>query len=302
MEAGQQEQAYSPVHLISHKNIPANLADGFDRLYVHDESITSANWTAKVMPYASVILMKPGAKADVIVKGDPTDSKKSYFSESGPDFAKITKDYNAVVIVAGTYTTENGELDGGFILNGNVVKLDKVVKDSKGNVVKDSDGNVVTEKVPAEPTEAFESGSPSKGLLVIDKKGGIQIKYLSEFSGLDDLKSQANDNDWTVIQCTSIIRPNAGQFKSSSTRKFNYRFFVEGEGTFSGAFKGVVNFTTPMLYADAIKMLQDIGVKKAVQLDTGDCGTGKLIDADRTMINFGDGGNMPRTNVLVLHP
>jgi hypothetical protein len=166
---------------------------------------------------------------------------------------------------------------------------------------KDIEG-VALEKGQMVGQDSLKQGS--NGFLVI-KDGNPEIQYVNQIpdfnSYLEDLKNQNAD----AFQQTSYLRPG-GNFTSSNPRKWELRFFIEGEENGKQK-KGVINFSTPMTYTEAVeamKKIEGLKVSKAIGLDTGNMSEGYFYDkvnGKNLMIDEQVGTHRDEyTNILVM--
>lgn len=209
------------------------------------------------------------AKADFISKAKHPD----FFDRNGrPNFPNIGKKHKkTALIVAGGFLSSRGhhQIEGIALEN----------------------GEMVGENAPV---------GKLNGVLVI-KNGVPEIQYLNQIPDINAFLAQAKKERWSVFQQSSYIRPG-GQFKSSNPRKYELRFFVEGEGK-----KGVINFSEHMTYVEALQVMQKMAgfkIERAIGLDTGICSEGYFYDKSGTgylMVDEDFGAGRDCTNMLVLY-
>ena len=245
----------------------ANMAPGFDR----EKIVADVEGEVKLLG-SIFMLTDPHARADFITqKVDP-----EFFDANGyPNFQKVEEKHSkdgdkTVMLVAGAYQSSAGPWIGGYALE-------------KGQAVGTDD-----------------MAQNNRGLLVIEN-GAPEIHFLSDFPHPLDLQTFIEDSKAKrkdVYQCSSYIRPG-GEFNSSNTSKYKLRFFVELEGK-----KAVINLTESMTYTDAIKILKELGVSKAVSLDTGALSEGFFYDVEGKPFQMIDSNYAQKggyTNLLVLY-
>ncbi|MEK7585965.1 MAG: hypothetical protein AAB477_01880 [Patescibacteria group bacterium] len=120
--------------------------------------------------------------------------------------------------------------------------------------------------------------SGSNGLLVM-KDGNPEIQYVNQIPDFTNYINELKSENASAFQQTSYLRPG-GQFSSSNPTKWELRFFVEGE-TNGKPQKGVLNFSTPMTYTEAVEAMKEMKgftITKAIGLDTGNMSEGYFYD------------------------
>lgn len=202
------------------------------------------------------------AKADFIA----AKTHPELFTGGHPNFEAIRRKHkNTVLLTAGAYLAKgSGGIEG--------IALEK--------------GQMVGEN---------RLNENNKGFLVI-KDGIPEIMNLNAFSQNQWQKflQEAVQKKWSLFQQSSLIRPG-GEFHSNKSDKWKLRFFVEIKGK-----KGVINFSKPMTYSEAVEVMRKIGIEKAIGLDTGMVEQGYFYDRNANTFPMGDGGSN-FTNLLVLH-
>jgi len=206
-------------------------------------------------------------------RADFLSNKKNpqYFPNGKVDFDAIKKDFErrgkkVVLIVAAA-----------FLKSGTADKIEGFALE---------DGKVVGEKSP---------DFNLNGILQIEN-GIPQIKFLNKI--FDTTFSAAKKNKFSLFKNISFLRPG-GKFSSQNPREYELRFFVEFDGK-----KGVANFSKKMTYKKAVKILQKLGIKKAIGLDTGIVSEGYFFDKNGNeflMVDENFDGGQNYTNLLVFY-
>lgn len=202
------------------------------------------------------------AKADFIA----AKTHPELFAGGHPNFAAIRRKHkNTVLLTAGAYLAKGASKIEGIALE-------------KGQMVGENRLN-----------------ENNKGLLVI-KDGIPEIMNLHAFqqNQWQEFLKEAALKKWSLFQQSSLIR-HGGEFHSSKPDKWKLRFFVEMKGK-----KGVINFSKPMTYSEAVEVMRKIGIEKAIGLDTGVVEQGYFYDRNGNTFPMGDGGSN-YTNLLVLY-
>ncbi len=242
-----------------------NMPDGFARSKIH---ATFEGGQEKLV--GSFFTMGDRrAKADFISKTKHPD----FFDSSGrPNFSNIGKKHKkTALIVAGGFLSSRGH------------------HQTEGIALEN--GQMVGENAPA---------GELNGLMVI-KNGVPEIQNLNQIPDINAFLGQARKEGWSLFQQTSYIRPG-GQFQSANPRKYELRFFVEGEGK-----KGVINFSEHMTYTEALQVMQRMAnfkIERAIGLDTGICSEGYFYDKSGKgylMVDEDFGAGRDCTNMLVLY-
>lgn len=187
------------------------------------------------------------AKVDFLSNKEHPD-----FFAGGVDFTAIEKYYKSqgkeiTLVAAGAYNPGTKIIEGIALENGQMVGQDQL-----------------------------KSGL--NGLLVI-KDGNPEIQYVNQIPDFNSYLDQLKNENASVFQQTSYLRPG-GQFSSSNQKKWELRFFVEGEQD-GRPKKGIINFSTPMTYTEGVetmKKMEGFTITKAVGLDTGNMSEGYFYD------------------------
>ena len=131
--------------------------------------------------------------------------------------------------------------------------------------------------------EGKMAGEPSvnKGLngLLIVEDGRPRIAAVSEISNWEKFIEDLQKKKASLFQQTSYIRPG-GSFSSSTAIRFELRFFIEGS-LHGNPTQGIVDFSVPMTYTQAVEVLQNIEglqIDRAIGLDTGYMSEAKIYD------------------------
>jgi len=241
--------------------------------------------------YRSKINIKFGGESEIEGAGsffsieDSQKAKVDFLSNkehpelfsNGVDFPEIEKYYKSqgkelTLVVAGAYNPGNKNIEGIALENGVMVGQD-----------------------------SLKNGL--NGLLVI-KDGNPEIQYVNQILDFNNYLKQLKNEGASAFQQTSYIRPG-GQFNSSNSTKWELRFFVEGESNGKPK-KGILNFSTPMTYTEAVEAMQKMSgftINRAIGLDTGNMSEGYFYDKNNgknLMIDEQVGKHRDEyTNVLV---